>query len=595
MKRLSCLFTCLFLLILARTTHAQVALGQMVATFPYAPSKVLADPSRSQVYVADTASKSIVVIDTTTLKAIAIIPVAAAGDALYPVDLAISLDTASPDQRGFYGNSLYVANAGVVTAGNGASATATIVAIDLPTLTVRNVFPLQGMTPLALTAGSSNRVYFTAIGSNTTSNAYQMDGTTGLIQATFDVNFAGIAGALQIAPLGNTLFVASGYTSGSSAGLNNLRSYNITGFTPGIEQTFSAASIGGEQLVVSHTGAYLCLPGTGGNFANMGVSTALFSAANINTLYGAFNNGTFPGLVAFSPDDQLVYQTRSSSGTNEDLLDVFSTQNFSRISEVALPGFTASSTASGFVNTIATDNTGSYLFLGANNATTAGTAAVSGRLIVLGTGTGTLAPPVAPAITSALTATATAGTAFSYQITASNIPASFAAVGLPAGLTVDTAGGLISGTPTATGTFSVALNASNLAGQGTATLVLTVADATPPVVVLPTVSLLTTVSTVVAGSNDAATVMVMRSGDLSGKLNVFYSIGGTAQNGVDYLTLLGRVKLKPGKDTAFINIVPAGPSADGTQKNVKLKLLPEATYQFGGATKKAKVSILPGN
>ena len=43
------------------------------------------------------------------------------------------------------------------------------------------------------------------------------------------------------------------------------------------------------------------------------------------------------------------------------------------------------------------------------------------------------------------------GTAFSYQITASNSPTSFSAAGLPDGLSVNTAG-LISGTPTAAAT-----------------------------------------------------------------------------------------------------------------------------------------------
>ncbi|MEK7232864.1 MAG: cohesin domain-containing protein, partial [Elusimicrobiota bacterium] len=57
---------------------------------------------------------------------------------------------------------------------------------------------------------------------------------------------------------------------------------------------------------------------------------------------------------------------------------------------------------------------------------------------ITGTGTGgtlTVLPP-APVITSAGTATGQVGTAFSYQITASNSPTSFSATGLPAGLSV---------------------------------------------------------------------------------------------------------------------------------------------------------------
>ncbi|MFM8983630.1 MAG: Ig domain-containing protein, partial [Spartobacteria bacterium] len=44
--------------------------------------------------------------------------------------------------------------------------------------------------------------------------------------------------------------------------------------------------------------------------------------------------------------------------------------------------------------------------------------------------------PVRPAITSALSANGTVGTAFSYQISASNNPATYGAAGLPSGLSV---------------------------------------------------------------------------------------------------------------------------------------------------------------
>jgi acid phosphatase len=80
----------------------------------------------------------------------------------------------------------------------------------------------------------------------------------------------------------------------------------------------------------------------------------------------------------------------------------------------------------------------------------------------------------APQITSAGTATGTVGAAFSYQITATNSPTSFNATGLPAGLTVNTSSGLISGTPTTAGTSSVSLSATNASGTGTDTLTLTI-------------------------------------------------------------------------------------------------------------------------
>lgn len=83
-----------------------------------------------------------------------------------------------------------------------------------------------------------------------------------------------------------------------------------------------------------------------------------------------------------------------------------------------------------------------------------------------------------PAITSGLTSDGSYGTSFNYSITASNTPTSYSASGLPAGLTLNSTTGAITGTPSATGTFNVTLTATNGSGTGAAsTLVLTIAKA----------------------------------------------------------------------------------------------------------------------
>src|SRR6266566_2379778 len=91
----------------------------------------------------------------------------------------------------------------------------------------------------------------------------------------------------------------------------------------------------------------------------------------------------------------------------------------------------------------------------------------------------TINVPPTPVITSPLTATGTVGTAFSYQITATNCPASYNATPLPPVLSVNTSTGLISGTPTTAGVYSVTISATNAGGTGTATLVITINNPVP--------------------------------------------------------------------------------------------------------------------
>lgn len=80
-----------------------------------------------------------------------------------------------------------------------------------------------------------------------------------------------------------------------------------------------------------------------------------------------------------------------------------------------------------------------------------------------------------PVITSSLTASGNQGSPFTYTITATNSPTSYTATGLPASLSIDTVTGIISGTPSVSGTFNVTISAANGIGSDTETLVITLA------------------------------------------------------------------------------------------------------------------------
>ncbi len=89
-----------------------------------------------------------------------------------------------------------------------------------------------------------------------------------------------------------------------------------------------------------------------------------------------------------------------------------------------------------------------------------------------GTGAGVLLVDVisgtssAPVINSGTAAVATAGSPFTYQITASNNPTGFAATGLPSGLVVDPFGGLISGSVATSGTYALNFKCGEWFGNG---------------------------------------------------------------------------------------------------------------------------------
>ncbi|UUU30071.1 putative Ig domain-containing protein [Streptomyces sp. CA-210063] len=86
----------------------------------------------------------------------------------------------------------------------------------------------------------------------------------------------------------------------------------------------------------------------------------------------------------------------------------------------------------------------------------------------------TAAATVAPEITSAGEATATKKRVFNHLVTATALPTSFAAEGLPKGLEFDEQTGLISGIPAVPGTYTVTVSATNTVGTATKSLTLTV-------------------------------------------------------------------------------------------------------------------------
>jgi hypothetical protein len=239
-------------------------------------------------------------------------------------------------------------------------------------------------------------------------------------------------------------------------------------------------------------------------------ATGLPTGLSVNTSTGVISGTSATGTDAGSPYSVTISAT-NAGGTGSATL----TLTIKPATPVIQPPFTASGQVGvAFSYQItATNNPTSFNATGLPAGLTVNTSAglISGTPTTAGTytvtikatnagGTGshtltlTINPPT-PVITSPLTATGQVGVAFSYQITATNNPTSYGAIGLPAGLTVNTSTGLVSGTPAA-GTdsgspYSVTISATNAGGTGSATLVITIKPAKPVIT-----SLLTATGTV---------------------------------------------------------------------------------------------------
>jgi hypothetical protein len=287
----------------------------------------------------------------------------------------------------------------------------------------------------------------------------------------------GISGAVYT-------FTATGSTPAAPSITNNPSSVTVTA---GNSATFSVAANGNPAPTFQWQRA-----------AN-GSST--FSNLTAGGAYSGVTSGslTVSNTTTTMSGDQFRAIATNSQGS------VTSSAATLTVNQVASPSITSALTRSATVGTAisnytitATNSPTSYnatslpagLSVNTSTGVISGTPTTAGTVNTTisatnagGTGSATLvftisaAPVSAPSITSALTASGTVGTAISnYTITATNSPTSYNATSLPAGLSVNTSTGVISGTPTTAGTFNTTISATNSGGTGSATLVFTIAS-----------------------------------------------------------------------------------------------------------------------
>jgi len=315
-------------------------------------------------------------------------------------------------------------------------------------------------------------------------NVPTLYGVTGTLPAGVTLNPA--TGAFSGTPTQSGNFpVTITAMNGSGTGMAAL-SINIALVTPVITSANSAPATSGSpfsfQVVASNLPATFGATGLPAGLS-INPATGLISGTPVVAIGGSVPvtltamNAAGTGMQAFSLNISLNAPTFTSANS----ASVNSGQALSF--QVTATDFPSTFGAAGLPAGI-TINPGTGLISGTANVamTTMFNVTLSamngaGTTNQAFTLTVTLLPPT---ITSAATASGTATFPFSYQITATNSPTLYGATGLPPGLSINTATGVISGTPTALGTSNIMISATNASGTANKALAITVSNQPTP-------------------------------------------------------------------------------------------------------------------
>jgi uncharacterized protein YegP (UPF0339 family) len=329
---------------------------------------------------------------------------------------------------------------------------------------------------LTLTTGTTSATSFTATG---LPPGLAIDATTGVISGTpttagtYTAQLAAVNGSvtgpahallLQINPATTAPIITSAPVAAGTAGgsfnyvltaSNTPTSFVVTSGTlpAGLTLNATTGAITGIPTQASQGTVWIAATNGSGQGISLGV---LFNIAAGATTPAITSNATASGRVGTAFSYQIIATNLPTS-----------------YAAGSLPAGLALDPVAGTITGVPTTATTAPIGVTLTAANAAGTSNPATLLI-------SIAPPAAtPVVTSPASAVGQVGLAFSYQMAASATPTSFAALNLPAGLTIDSSTGLISGTPTAAGVFTATVQAGNSAGLGAAAnLALVIAPST---------------------------------------------------------------------------------------------------------------------
>jgi autotransporter-associated beta strand protein len=280
-------------------------------------------------------------------------------------------------------------------------------------------------------------------------NAFGTDNAT----LTVTVSAAGVAPVITNSPLTAAGTIGTPFSFSITA-TGSPTSYNATPLPAGLARNATTGVISGTPTAAGTTAVGLSATNSSGTgSATLSVTVSAAGIAPVITNSPLTAAGTVGTPFSFA---------------------IIATGSPTSYSAAPLPAGLVRNATTGVISGTPTAAGTTTVVLGATNGVGTGNASLVVTVVAAG---------VAPSITnSPLTKSGTVGSAFSFTITATGTPTSYAASPLPAGLSIAASTGVISGTPTAAGSTAVTLGATNASGTGNATLTVTIAAApTAPV------------------------------------------------------------------------------------------------------------------
>ncbi|MBI1761758.1 MAG: putative Ig domain-containing protein, partial [Acidobacteria bacterium] len=380
--------------------------------------------------------------------------------------------------------------------------------------TVTVVCPAITVNPATLPSATINVAYPQTITASPAGGNYTFAVTSGLLPAGLTLNANGsFSGAPAQGGTFNFRVTATGF-----GGCTGFRDYTLVVLCPTI--TLSPASLPGGTVGTAYSQTVSASPA--GSYSYAVSAGALPTGLTLNAATGAIT-GTPSASGSFS-----FTITASAGGCNG--------SNTYTVT-IACPTITLGALANGqagvaYSQTVSVSPAGSYTFAiitgnlpsGLSLNTTTGV--ISGLPTVTGTYTFTLRAQTAggcsgtqsyalvlscPAVTvsPASLPNGTVGTAYSQSLSASpaggNYTYAVTSGALPAGLSLNPATGLLSGTPTANGTFNFTVTASGFGGcTGNRSYSVTIGGGGCPTITLPSIATTGTVGTLYNQSVNAA-------------------------------------------------------------------------------------------